>query len=102
MKFPSYRQYDRMDCGPACLKIIAKYYGKIFSLKYLRDHCYLTHEGVSLFDICHAAEDIGFRTLSLKVSLAAADLQSVASCQSKKHHNSQFRCLTNHCLLHNL
>ncbi|UVV75647.1 cysteine peptidase family C39 domain-containing protein [Bacteroides fragilis] len=40
-----------MDCGPACLKIIAQNYGKRFSLKYLRDRCYATREGVSLFDI---------------------------------------------------
>ena len=56
-----------MDCGPACLKIISKHYQKTFSLKYLRDRCYITREGVSLFDIGRAAEDIGFRTLAIKV-----------------------------------
>jgi ATP-binding cassette subfamily B protein len=56
-----------MDCGPACLKIISKFYNKTFSLKYLRERCYITREGVSLFDIGRAAEDIGFRTLAIKV-----------------------------------
>ncbi|MEC3879734.1 cysteine peptidase family C39 domain-containing protein [Parapedobacter sp. 10938] len=51
MRFPSYTQHDQMDCGPARLKIIAKHYGKKFSMKYLRDKCYITREGVSLFDI---------------------------------------------------
>ena len=42
---------DAKDCGPACLKIIAKYYGKYYSLQYLRDLCGITREGVSLLDI---------------------------------------------------
>ncbi len=67
LQFPSYIQHDQMDCGPACLKIISKYYQKTFSLKYLRDRCYITREGVSLFDIGRAAEDIGYRTLAIKV-----------------------------------
>ena len=66
--FPSYIQHDQMDCGPACLKIMAKFYGKTFSMKYLRDLCYITREGVSLFDIGRAAEEIGFRTLAIKIS----------------------------------
>lgn len=65
--FPTYIQHDQMDCGPACLKIISKFHNKIFSLKFLRDRCYITREGVSLFDIGRAAEDIGFRTLAIRV-----------------------------------
>ena len=26
--FPPYIQHDAMDCGPACLRIIAAFYGK--------------------------------------------------------------------------
>ncbi len=66
IKFPSYIQHDRMDCGPACLKIIAKHYGKTLSMKYLRDLCYITREGVSMFDIGRAAETIGMTTLAIK------------------------------------
>ncbi|MCH5720659.1 cysteine peptidase family C39 domain-containing protein [Niabella hibiscisoli] len=68
-RFPTDRQLDLMDCGPACLKIIAKYYGKYFSLQYLRDKCGITKEGVSFFDIGHAAEAIGMRSLSVKASV---------------------------------
>lgn len=67
LKFPSYIQHDQMDCGATCLKIVAKHYHKTFSLKYLRDLCYVTREGVSLFDIGRAAETVGFRTLAIKV-----------------------------------
>jgi ATP-binding cassette subfamily B protein len=60
---------DMMDCGPACLKMIAKHYGKFYSLQYLRDKCGITKEGVSFLDMSHAAEDIGLRTLSLKCTI---------------------------------
>lgn len=67
--FPCDRQLDMMDCGPACLKMIAKHYGKFYSLQYLRDKCGITKEGVSFLDLSHAAEEIGLRTLSLKCSI---------------------------------
>ncbi|MDR2572378.1 MAG: hypothetical protein LBD23_19065, partial [Oscillospiraceae bacterium] len=33
MKFPIFRQLDAMDCGPTSLRMIAKYYGKNFSVQ---------------------------------------------------------------------
>lgn len=62
-------QLDMMDCGPACLKMIARYYGKFYSLQYLRDKCGITKEGVSFLDMSHAAESIGLRTLSLRCTI---------------------------------
>ncbi|SDK92501.1 ATP-binding cassette, subfamily B [Pedobacter sp. ok626] len=62
--FPLDRQLDMMDCGPACLKMVAKYYGKYYSLQYLRDLCGNTREGVSLAGISHGSETIGLRTLA--------------------------------------
>jgi len=66
-KFPHYRQLDTMDCGPTCLRIIAKYYGKNYSLQSLREKSFITREGVSLLGISDAAENIGFRTLAAKI-----------------------------------
>lgn len=34
-KFPLYTQNEAMDCGPACLRMVAKYYGHHYSLKTL-------------------------------------------------------------------
>lgn len=68
MKFPNYRQMDTMDCGPACLKSIAQYYGKSYSLDKLREKCHITHNGVSMMGICDAASDMGFRTLGVKLT----------------------------------
>jgi ATP-binding cassette subfamily B protein len=67
--FPFFKQLDAMDCGPACLKIICKYYGKNFSMKYLREKCNIAREGVSLKDIGRVADEIGLRSLPLKLTL---------------------------------
>lgn len=67
--FPAEIQHDKMDCGPACLKIITKFYKKYYSLHHLRELCGVTKEGASLNDISHAAEAIGFRTRAVRCSL---------------------------------
>ena len=41
-KYPTCKQFDLMDCGPACLKIIARYHGRHYSLKSLREKCHIT------------------------------------------------------------
>ena len=62
MGFKNYLQYDIMDCGPTCLKMVCKHYGKNLSLDYLREHTRINRNGVSLFSISEAAENLGFRT----------------------------------------
>jgi len=57
-RFPFYKQLDAMDCGPSCLRMIAKHYGKTYSLQTIRDMCYITREGVSLLGISDAAESL--------------------------------------------
>ena len=66
--FPTYHQHDSMDCGPTCLRMIAKFYGKNYSLQTLRDKCHITREGVSMLGICDAAESIGFRATGVKLT----------------------------------
>ncbi len=56
-----------MDCGPACLKMIAAYHGKNFSMDYLRKKCYITKEGVSFLGLSEAADSAGFRTMGIKI-----------------------------------
>jgi ATP-binding cassette subfamily B protein len=67
MLFPFVKQFDAMDCGPACLKMIAGYYKKNFSLDFLRKRCYITREGVSFLGLSEAADSIGFKTLGARV-----------------------------------
>lgn len=68
-KFPHYRQLDVMDCGPTCLRMVAKYYGKSYTLQTLREKSFITREGVSMLGISDAAEAIGFRTTGVRITL---------------------------------
>lgn len=78
--FPAYRQLDSMDCGPTCLKIVAKHYGKNYSLQNLRDLCHISREGVSLLGISDAAEAIGFRTMGVKLDFDQLCGEAVLPC----------------------
>ena len=66
--FPQFIQLDSMDCGPTCLRMIAKHYGKHYSLETLRQHSFITREGISMLGISDAAEYIGFRTSGVMIS----------------------------------
>jgi ATP-binding cassette subfamily B protein len=57
-----------MDCGPTCIRMIARHYGRTFAMDELRRKSYITKEGVNLLGISDAAEAIGFRTLGVKIS----------------------------------
>lgn len=65
--FPHYTQHDAMDCGPTCLRMVAAYYGKRYSLEGLREKSFITREGVSMLGISEAAEKIGFRSICVQV-----------------------------------
>lgn len=66
--FPHYTQLDAMDCGPTCLRMIAKFYGKNYSIQTLRTRSFISREGVSMLGISDAAESIGFRTSGVRIS----------------------------------
>lgn len=67
LNFPHEYQLDAKDCGPACIKIVAKYYGRFCSLQYLRDLCGITRDGISFLDMSVACEQIGLRTKCVKI-----------------------------------
>jgi ATP-binding cassette, subfamily B, bacterial len=67
-KFPIFIQHDANDCGPTCLRMIAAFYGKTYSLENIRRKCFINHTGVSLLGISEAAESMGFRTRGIKLS----------------------------------
>ena len=64
---PHYTQHDVMDCGPTCLRMVAAYYDKRYSLEGLREKSFITREGVSMLGISEAAEKIGFRSICVQV-----------------------------------
>lgn len=67
--FPHYKQPDSKDCGPTCLKIIAKHYHKTIPLHQIREISGTQRSGSSLLGLSNAAEAIGFRSLGVKISL---------------------------------
>lgn len=67
-EFPFFKQLDSMDCGLPCLHMIAKYYGKSYSIQFLRSKSFITKSGVSMLGISNAAESIGFLTRGYRLT----------------------------------
>ena len=65
--FPLFPQHDSMDCGPACLRMVAQHHGRHYTLESLRQKCHISREGVSLLGISGAAEGIGFKTVGVHI-----------------------------------
>ncbi|PZF74430.1 peptidase domain-containing ABC transporter [Taibaiella soli] len=80
MSFPFFKQHDAMDCGPTCLRMIAKYYGKDISITKLRESANISREGVSLLGISQAAEKFGFNTIGSRVSFDQLDDDALLPC----------------------
>ena len=80
IEFPHYLQLDAMDCGPTCLRMIAKHYGRSYTLQTLRERSFITREGVSMLGISDAAESIGFRANGVKISLEQLKKEALFPC----------------------
>lgn len=66
--FPFYRQIESPDCGLTCLRMVAKFYGKAYSLESLSEKSYAGRQGASMSNISDAAESIGLRSTSAVVT----------------------------------
>jgi ATP-binding cassette subfamily B protein len=80
MAFQFTRQLDAKDCGPACLRMVAAYHGRKYSIQFLRDRSYITKGGVSLLGISEAAESIGFKTLGARITWEQLSKQAPLPC----------------------
>lgn len=80
LKFPHYKQLDSMDCGPTCLRIVAKFYGRDFSIQKLREASEIGKQGVNLLGIAQAAEKIGFKTLAVRVNMKKLMVDAPLPC----------------------
>jgi len=70
-RFPHYRQLDQMSCGPTCLRIIARHFGKIVSVSQAEELAYQGRQGVNLLGLCTAAESIGLLSLPVQCHMSA-------------------------------
>ncbi len=78
--FPFYPQLESMDCGPACLKMIAKYYGRKVPLIYLRKKCNITKYGISMEDLSIAAKSLGFKTMPVSIDFDFLETKQPLPC----------------------
>ncbi|GAA4204410.1 peptidase domain-containing ABC transporter [Pedobacter jeongneungensis] len=68
-KFPHFTQLDHMDCGPTCLRIVSKFYGKFFNLQSLRNLSKTTRAGSTMLGLLRASEKLGYNSFGAKVNL---------------------------------
>lgn len=80
MKFPFYKQLDAMDCGPSCLRMIARYHGKKFSVQQLREQSFIQRTGVNMQGISEAATSIGMRATGIRTTIEKLKQQSKLPC----------------------
>lgn len=78
--FPHFFQIEYSDCGPTCLRIILKYYGKSCSLQYVRSLCEVTRAGVSLLDMVKAAERLCLQPTVIRASLQGLQREVQLPC----------------------
>ena len=69
-----------MDCGPTCLRMVARHYGRYFTAQSLRERAQIGKSGVSMLGIAEAAEAIGFRSLGIKISFEKLAQQAQLPC----------------------
>ncbi|MGB7895629.1 MAG: peptidase domain-containing ABC transporter [Microcoleus sp.] len=68
-RHPFIQQQSAADCGATCLAMISEYWGKKFSLNYLRELAEIGRSGASLKSLAKAAERMGFQTRPVRASL---------------------------------
>ena len=78
--FPFYQQPDTMDCGPTCLRMVAKHFKRSISLQKIRKLSETTRSGSSLQGIADAAEKVGFRTLGVKINFQKLQEEAPLPC----------------------
>lgn len=79
-KFKIIRQLDVMDCGPTCLMMVVQFHGKKLSLDHLRQLCDKGQQGVTLLGISRTAEELGFKTMPLKLNVDLFVKQAQLPC----------------------
>lgn len=64
-KRPFVPQQDEMDCGAACMSMVARFHRRNISLPTFRSLLHVTREGSSLFSLKKAAQAVGFEAIGV-------------------------------------
>ena len=67
--FPHSHQLESADCGPSCLRMIAKYYGRSYSIQYLREQAFNQTTNILISFLAARAVVSGEMTLGMMMSL---------------------------------
>ena len=68
--YPWIEQHSSSDCGAACLAMISQYWGKRFSINFLREVSGVGRSGASLKGLAKAAENLGYQARPVRASLS--------------------------------
>lgn len=74
-RYPFIQQQSIADCGVTCLAMISKYWGRRFSLNFLRELAGVGRSGTSLKNLSTAAESLGFYARPVRASLSPLESQ---------------------------
>ena len=69
-RYPFVQQQSSSDCGAACLAAIGQYWGKRFSINFVRELAGVGRSGASLKGLAKAAESLGFQARPVRASLS--------------------------------
>lgn len=73
-RFPFIKQFDSQDCGIACLKMIAEFYGINESvINEIVENTNIQRNGISISELEAASHKIGFSTMTVKLTYEEAE-----------------------------
>ncbi len=86
-KLPHVFQLDEMDCGAACLAMVARYFGKAVAMSRIRDLVGTSIDGTSLLGIARGAEALGLNARTVRASKSRLDRMPLpAICHWEGNH----------------
>ena len=79
-KFPFFKQLESVDCGPTCLRMIAKYYGKKVDIHSSRDLCHINKSAVNFADLIDASNKLELETVPVKLTIDQLLYEAPSPC----------------------
>lgn len=70
MKFKFVNQLESNDCGPACLAMVATFYGNAISLREIKEIAGLTRMGISVKDLINLGNKLNLESHGVKLTLS--------------------------------
>jgi ATP-binding cassette, subfamily B, bacterial HlyB/CyaB len=100
-RYPFFAQQSASDCGAACLVMVARYWGKRFSVNRLREIANVDRNGASLLGLSTAAETLGFTTKPVKATLQQLTKQQLPAIAhwEGKHYIVVYRITQGHVIV---